>query len=74
MNLHALEYIGINVAKINPPVLNTDDCRDAGVTTPRMGEVDRSRKPEPRPKQEARVENTENIRNLTFAPLVFSVV
>ena len=31
--------------------------RDVGGTTPRMEEVERSRKPEPRAKQEARAEN-----------------
>ena len=43
-------------------------------TSPRMDEVELSPERKPRTKQEARVENTENIRNLTFAPLVFSVV
>jgi hypothetical protein len=36
---------------------------DAGDTTPRTGEVERNRKPEPRTKKHAIVENTEYTKN-----------
>jgi hypothetical protein len=48
---------------------------DAEDMTPRTGEVERTRKPEPRAKQEARVENTKKIMLITRYEfyLIFSV-